>query len=131
MTQKPSTKVFVVAGLLAGSVSAVVGYAIMYLAAAFLGYDDSALKPSEKTPHEVATSYALIAGFYGLVLGVLLIFGKRPWASSLFALIPFTWALVILMLTGRFRDLAVLATFAITVGLISRSAANFSLARLK
>ncbi|MDQ2986205.1 MAG: hypothetical protein M3R13_05720 [Armatimonadota bacterium] len=77
MTRKPSAKVVIVAGLLAGSVSAVVGYAWMYVAAAFLGFDNSMLMLSEATPHEVAMSSAPIVGFWASVLGALLVFGRR------------------------------------------------------
>ena len=120
---------FLSAGLLAGSVSAVVAYALIYVSAALLGFDDDILAVSEETPHEMAISAAMVGGCMGVVLGALLILEKRFWSGVLFALLYTIAPTMILVLAGRFGDATILALFAITIGLISRLAANFAVQR--
>jgi hypothetical protein len=122
--RKPNANLIAAAGLVAGSCSALTGYAVVYIAAVFLGFDDDVMATVDSTAYEMAMSAAIALGFWGLLLGALLTYIKQHWASSLYALIPLAFPIIILMIAGGPGDAAVLVFLGIVTGLISRLAAN-------
>lgn len=131
MLNRPRARVFVLASILAATLTAPAAFLIVLCAASAGWFDGGAMMTQTSGVVQRAVPYAIVGGCYGLALGPALIIVKPYWAGVKIMIIPFAIPTVLALITGKPLDAIVLILVAVAIGLIARVSANTAVARLE